>query len=188
MRSSPRLGNTDQKQRQERAQGAKTTGEDLIIDLYFDVDWCSDTMINLKAEAVLPGAHICPIRSKTTSLRVVLQLVALDHNDPDQSPNLAYLGLESLGRADLSLSLKLFVFLDLYSILPLGTLLAQDFLLDLVYKLLGPTTGCWIDFVRGVPPEPYVIIDARASSAAHTKLLRKEAGDVTKLKEATADS
>jgi hypothetical protein len=78
---------------------------------------------------------------------------------------------------DLSLSLKFFVFLDLYSILPLGTLLAQDFLRDLVYKLLGPTTGCWIDFVRGVPPEPYAIIDARASSAAHTKLLRKESGE-----------
>ncbi len=143
MRSSPRLGNTDQKPRQERAQGAKTTGEDLIVDLFFDVVWCSDRIVHHdEAEAVLPGAHICPILSKTTSLRVVLQLVALDHNDPDQFPNLAYLGLESLGRADLSLSLKLFVFLDLFSILPLGTLLAQDFLLDLVYDLLGPRTGC----------------------------------------------
>ena len=184
MRSSPR--NSDPKLREERAHDAESTDEDLIVDLYFDIDWRSDTMIKLKLFGLVP-ISVEDIFLKA-SLRVVLQWVALDHNDPGQFPNLAYLGLESLGRADLSLSLKLFGFFDLFSIPPLGTLLAQDFLLDLVYDLLGPGTGYWIDFLRGIALEPFAIIDARASSAAYTKLLRKEAGDVKGLKEATADS
>ena len=121
-------------------------------------------------------------------MRVVLEWVALDHNDALQFPNLAYLGLESLGRADLSLSLKLFGFFDLFSIPPLATLLAQDFLLDMLFDIVGPSNGFWLDFLRGRATEPFPIMDNRLSSLAYTKFLRKEAGDVKGLKEATAGS
>jgi hypothetical protein len=184
MRAVPR--NNDPKLREDRAQGAETTDEDLIVDLYFDIDWRSDAMIKLKLWGLIP-ISVQDIFLKA-SLRVVLQWVALDHNDALQFPNLAYLGLESLGRADLSLSLKFFGFFDLFSIPPLATLLEQDFILDLLYDFLGPTTGFWLDFLRGRATEPYAIIENRLSSLALTKLLRKEAGDVKSLKEATTGS
>ncbi len=184
MRAVPR--NNDPKLREERAQDAETTDEDLIVDLYFDIDWRSDAMVKLKLWGLLP-ISVQDIFLKA-SMRVVLQWVALDHNDALQFPNLAYLGLESLGRADLSLSLKLFGFFDLFSIPPLGTLLAQDFLLDLLYDFLGPSTGFWLDFLRGRATEPFAIIENRLQSKALTKLLRKEAGDVKGLREATTGS
>ena len=184
MRALPR--NNDPKLREERAQEIASTDDDLIVDLFFDVDWRSDVKIKLMLFGLVP-ISVEDIFLKA-SLRVVLQWVALDHNDPGQFPNLAYLGLESLGRAELSLSLILFGFFDLFSIPPLATILAQDFLLDLVYDLLPPETGFWIDFVRGMATQPFAILDNRASSVIYTKQLRKEAGDVKGLKEGTKDS
>jgi hypothetical protein len=184
MRSVPR--NNDPKLRENRAQDAETTDEDLIVDLYFDIDWRSDAMVKMKVCGLIP-ISVQDIFLKA-SMRVVLQWVALDHNDPLQFPNLAYLGLESLGRADLNLSLKLFGFFDLFSIPPLGTLLAQDFLLDLIYDFLDPSVGFWLDFLRGRATTPFAILDNRLASLALTKLLRKEAGDVEGLKQATTGS
>jgi len=184
LRSSGR--NDDPRLRAARARNATTNDEDLIVDLFVDLDWQSDIHIRLVLFGFVPiSVQFVRLHAST---RVVIQWKPLDYRDTAQFPNLAYLGLESLGPVDLGLSLKIFDCIDLFSIPPLGSLFGHDKLLDIVYDLLGPETGFWLDFVRGRAIHPFPIIDDRAKCAEETIRLRKLVGDAKGLRDTISDS
>ena len=169
----------------ERALDCETSDDDLIVDLFFDLDWRSDFCIKLKLFGLLPIS----IEDVTLQapMRTTVQWNALDFNDFLQFPNISYLAVECLGRADLTLSFKLFGIFDLFSIPPFSSLLNQDYLLDVLFDVLGPGTGFWLDFLRGTAA-PYVILDWIQKQREVTRKMRKVAGEVESVQEAGAGS
>ena len=152
-----RLNNLEEEM--NRDSGRNMTEDDSIVDLKLRINFTGELVLKFKI------FHCLPVSIENfnfgCNLKVILQWIALDHNDFDRLPEVGYLGIQSLERFDFHCSLIFLKFFDLLSIPPLSSVVNQDFFLDIVYDLLDPTMNVWVDFIRGRLSHPVTVIDKR---------------------------